>query len=532
MTPSRPANSGITDFDVHYGSYLLQYDDQELFHQEVQQFDAERAQEAVVATRKRAVSRVPAPSNAAADVTSAKRSALEETALDRLLREEEEREAAKEHHRLAQLQNLGEQIIHYKPKALPENNELRNLHQVPLAARGLIAPDARPMVLHRIGVLPGQSREVGEIARMLDTWHKPLRRRFNRSSKEDRKDDDEDDSAGYIDMLEETYERFGTDVNYISPTWLKAFTRRLSKWKGHIDEDFVLLSPWQGHLVFQSSKVRNSVTCFHIPPNCDAGERHLVSELKLNVYPQAKTRRSERPSSSDEGSISPLQWSAKPFPTRLRARGVSESSPLSSVTAAAASSEKRDSRMSRIMQKVQQVTPRAWGGRREPSSGSEQQPSSMAAEQASAPLGQEGKGKRGSLMSLASIKAQLSSGDDASSPASQENLDGLHASAPSAPTMSGDLVDAISRNSSQGHLSPSQESLPSPTPLDAEHAAENARMDLSLGQEKLGGGLRGRDAKLAKIVVYGEGQQMLDLVVAANMILFRRAYLLSRGEVC
>ncbi|MCJ1432608.1 hypothetical protein MMC27_001965 [Xylographa pallens] len=55
------------------------------------------------------------------------------------------------------------------------------------------------------------------------------------------------------------------------------------------------------------------------------------------------------------------------------------------------------------------------------------------------------------------------------------------------------------------------------------HEAEDSddedeeRMDLSLGQEQAGGGLRGKQAKLGKLVVEDEGLKMLDLVVAANM---------------
>ncbi|KAI9749342.1 MAG: Vacuolar protein sorting-associated protein 4 [Chaenotheca gracillima] len=43
------------------------------------------------------------------------------------------------------------------------------------------------------------------------------------------------------------------------------------------------------------------------------------------------------------------------------------------------------------------------------------------------------------------------------------------------------------------------------------------RLDLSLGQEKAGGGHRGNSAKLGKLIVEDEGLRMLDLVVAANM---------------
>ena len=49
-------------------------------------------------------------------------------------------------------------------------------------------------------------------------------------------------------------------------------------------------------------------------------------------------------------------------------------------------------------------------------------------------------------------------------------------------------------------------------------------MDLSLGQERAGGGVRGKRAKLGKIIVQDEGLQMLDLLVAANMGVWWRAY--------
>ncbi len=42
-------------------------------------------------------------------------------------------------------------------------------------------------------------------------------------------------------------------------------------------------------------------------------------------------------------------------------------------------------------------------------------------------------------------------------------------------------------------------------------------LDLSLGREKAGGGIRGKRAKLGKLIVHDEGLKMLDLIVAANM---------------
>lgn len=53
---------------------------------------------------------------------------------------------------------------------------------------------------------------------------------------------------------------------------------------------------------------------------------------------------------------------------------------------------------------------------------------------------------------------------------------------------------------------------------------EDGNIDLSLGQERAGGGFGGKQAKLGKLIIEDEGQKMLDLVVAANMALWWRAY--------
>ncbi|KAF2031071.1 hypothetical protein EK21DRAFT_100009 [Setomelanomma holmii] len=50
------------------------------------------------------------------------------------------------------------------------------------------------------------------------------------------------------------------------------------------------------------------------------------------------------------------------------------------------------------------------------------------------------------------------------------------------------------------------------------------RMDLSLGQELAGGGFGGKQAKLGKIILEDEGLKMMDLLVAANLALWWRAY--------
>jgi len=50
------------------------------------------------------------------------------------------------------------------------------------------------------------------------------------------------------------------------------------------------------------------------------------------------------------------------------------------------------------------------------------------------------------------------------------------------------------------------------------------RLDLSLARERAGGGLRGKSAKLGKLIVEDEGLKMLDLVVAACMGVWWRSY--------
>lgn len=55
------------------------------------------------------------------------------------------------------------------------------------------------------------------------------------------------------------------------------------------------------------------------------------------------------------------------------------------------------------------------------------------------------------------------------------------------------------------------------------------RLDLTLGQEALGGGFRGQQAKLGKLLIFPDGYRMLDLVVATNMVMFWRAWRGGKG---
>jgi len=80
--------------------------------------------------------------------------------------------------------------------------------------------------------------------------------------------------------------------------------------------------------------------------------------------------------------------------------------------------------------------------------------------------------------------------------------------------------------SRQTPASPSRQTPKSPTmPLPP----SPGRLDLTLGQEALGGGHRGQQAKLGKLLIFPDGYRMLDLVVATNMVMFWRAWRGGKG---
>jgi hypothetical protein len=58
----------------------------------------------------------------------------------------------------------------------------------------------------------------------------------------------------------------------------------------------------------------------------------------------------------------------------------------------------------------------------------------------------------------------------------------------------------------------------------SEPVATTSTLNLSLGQERAGGGFSGKQAKMGKLIVEREGLVMLDLLVAANLSLWWKAY--------
>ena len=73
----------------------------------------------------------------------------------------------------------------------------------------------------------------------------------------------------------------------------------------------------------------------------------------------------------------------------------------------------------------------------------------------------------------------------------------------------------------RGHAISSEEGQ---RPQSAIFQNDAGHLDLSLGQEKAGGGFGGKQAKLGKLIIEREGLKMLDLLVAANIGLWWRAY--------
>jgi hypothetical protein len=67
-----------------------------------------------------------------------------------------------------------------------------------------------------------------------------------------------------------------------------------------------------------------------------------------------------------------------------------------------------------------------------------------------------------------------------------------------------------------------------PVSLRAESGSENedddGHLDLRLGREKAGGGRKGKNAKLGKLIIEDEGLKMCDLVVAASMAVWWQYY--------
>ncbi|TAQ84715.1 hypothetical protein B7494_g6950 [Chlorociboria aeruginascens] len=70
-------------------------------------------------------------------------------------------------------------------------------------------------------------------------------------------------------------------------------------------------------------------------------------------------------------------------------------------------------------------------------------------------------------------------------------------------------------DTSDEEQSPVSPTMPRQLPIRPSY--EEDRLDLSLGQEKAGGGNRGKRAKLGKLIIHDEGFKMLDLIVAANV---------------
>lgn len=85
-------------------------------------------------------------------------------------------------------------------------------------------------------------------------------------------------------------------------------------------------------------------------------------------------------------------------------------------------------------------------------------------------------------------------------------------------------LPSSSKSTSTANDEPSKRSSLFHRPKHSRNNSSVSEMDLSLGQEHAGGGYGGKQAKLGKLIIEDEGLKMLDLLVAANMALYWRAY--------
>lgn len=84
-----------------------------------------------------------------------------------------------------------------------------------------------------------------------------------------------------------------------------------------------------------------------------------------------------------------------------------------------------------------------------------------------------------------------------------------------------------SRFARQNHFHPHQNAQHPPRSTSTSSGGPDSdedRLDLSLAREKAGGGIRGKSAKLGKLIIEDEGFKMLDLVVSACMAVWWRGY--------
>jgi hypothetical protein len=103
-------------------------------------------------------------------------------------------------------------------------------------------------------------------------------------------------------------------------------------------------------------------------------------------------------------------------------------------------------------------------------------------------------------------------------------------SSPKGATPSGEATLKRSSLFHRGRHSRNNSSLSVRRDDDTEEARNSMdRLDLSLGQEFAGGGFGGKQAKLGKIILEDEGLKMMDLLVAANLGLWWRAYEKASG---
>ncbi|KGO37788.1 hypothetical protein PEX1_064810 [Penicillium expansum] len=261
---------------------------------------------------------------------------------------------------------------------------------------------------------------------------------------------------------------------------------------------YVFTSPWNGICTFTNSVNGRSLKCKHmiptpggfVPPNgeAEAPPAVTVAEIRFNTPFQAANLHSHahhaihKPHPSHLSPFTQSQIQNQSLP-RLHDDNNSslDGGPLHPSSSNNSHASAKRNSLSQLLNPNTYARPRAHTG-----PGSHPPPLS-----ASTPTDSRANFSPSTLLRKTSMRAQRFARQSQFNPASQPHS---HRS---------------TSNSSGG---------------DLDHDSDEDRLDFSLAREPAGGGLRGKSAKLGKLVIEDEGIKMLDLVVAACMAVWWRGY--------
>ncbi|KAJ5477950.1 hypothetical protein N7530_003459 [Penicillium desertorum] len=234
---------------------------------------------------------------------------------------------------------------------------------------------------------------------------------------------------------------------------------------------YVFTSPWNGTCTFTNSVNGRSLKCKHmiptpggfVPPN---GEAEAPPAQISTLTPTTP-------------STNPIQTTSPPSP-KAKSKPLLKGGPLHPSSSNNSFAAAKRNSLSQFLNPNTYARPRAHTG-----------PGSTPPHPASPPADSRANFNPSTLLRRTSMRAQRFARQNQLHPGSQPHS---HRS---------------TSNSSGG---------------DLDCDSDEDRLDFSLARENAGGGLRGKSAKLGKLVIEDEGIKMLDLVVAACMAVWWRGY--------